>query len=155
MILRSLLFVIVLYTQTLLAQGQQNLWDSSSLDGYYSQALLTLATQSRSEMKLKANLERLEKLKVLKRSCDIQVEQNLLPTACFKARKMARQAARYIKTHYYTVLNSINVEKICLRVAKSTKQLSLALLNEVDKKCASVARNQIKLNLYKNGMIVE
>lgn len=114
------------------------------LDEYEAEQMQRAATSEQFlELKNKVN-----RIRVLLRSCEIQVDNQVLPHRCFEADREVQDVVEL----QGLIRERWDLETLCAEIAQKTSELEMPKPNVYfSEKCAKIASERVKLNRYKSG----
>ncbi|MEQ1664780.1 MAG: hypothetical protein ABL927_05335 [Bdellovibrionales bacterium] len=121
----------------------------------FDRARLELVKASVSAKDFNINLVKLREVYLFEKACQLQMKAKKIPTACFKAQNLASKVRILSNIHYFNRWRQRKVEESCLEIAAESKETNLSIVKGVDRKCAFIANNRIRLNRYKLGIELE
>lgn len=116
---------------------------------FYQQA------QSSSELRQRTQLVR--DFKVLRRSCEMQMAQNLLPSGCYQLQSIMQKIQALSKTRTVFADEHIKqvteIDEFCMKSVQATDllEISTQLKNSLSPQCYEALKKRVTINRYKRG----
>ena len=101
---------------------------------------------ARSESKLLEETAQFDQLRVLLRACHIQLDENLIPAACYSASNLAQQLGVENKIE----IHRDDLDRQCLNIAAKTNEVEVKNLKFIPVICKKVATKRLRINKYKS-----
>ena len=96
---------------------------------------------------LNLTAENFKALKIMLRACEIQINEELLPSACYKALNSAKK----LGVENELEMTSSKVNNLCLKAAQKTSEVRNPITQSMSAECFERAEAQVRLNQYKAG----
>ncbi|OFZ18042.1 MAG: hypothetical protein A2Z20_07980 [Bdellovibrionales bacterium RBG_16_40_8] len=134
--MKTVFLVLVLMLYGALAQPS-----NIDLDNYLWERLKA----ARNVEELREQRKNIEDLKVILRSCHIQLNENLIPTQCYNGLKVAHRLAVQDKID----IRLAELDRKCIGMASKTSETEVNNLNLISPTCQKAATERIVINRYK------